>query len=241
MPSNMTYMNIIITGASRGIGYEVVKILCKHRQNHIVAIARNGKSLKELITECQKANPEAKLTPYEFDLHQFDFYPFIIQRLEAILHSCDVLIHNAGKLTNKPFDKLGQEEFDRMFNINIKAPYFFTQAVLPIMNKGAHIVTIGSLGGIQGSKKFPGLAAYSASKAALTIFTESLAEELKEREISANCLALGGVQTSMFERAFPGIHANQSPEKIAQFIADFSVTGSKYFNGKVIPVATAIQ
>ncbi len=233
-------MNIIITGASRGIGYELVKILCKHKQNQIVAVSRNGKAMKELVSECLRLNPDARVTPYEFDVKQFEFYPFIVQRLQTIVHHCDILIHNAGRLIYKPFEKIEEQDFDEIFNVNIKAPFLFTQAVLPMMSRGGHVVNIGSMGGIQGTKKFPGLTAYSTSKGALTIFTEILAEELREREISVNCLALGSVQTEMFEKAFPGVYASHTPEKMAQYIADFAVSGHKYFNGKVIPVANSV-
>jgi len=230
-------MNIIITGASRGIGFELVKVLSHHKHNHIVAVSRNGKALKELAEECKKINRDSTVTPYEFDLNQFEFYPIIVQRLETFIHKCDILIHNAGRLINKPFQKFELSDFDETFNINIKSAFFFTQAILPMMNKGGHIVTISSIGGIGGSKKFPGLAAYSASKGAVAIFTEALAEELAEQEIYVNCLALGAVQTEMFEKAFPGAKAIQNPARIAQFIADFAVTGHKYFNGKIVPVS----
>ena len=230
-------MNIIITGASKGIGFELVKVLAKHKQNHIVAISRNGKALKELVAECVRLYPEAKVTPYEFDLNQFEFYPFIVQRLETFIHKCDILVNNAGKLVNKPFSKFELANFDDTFNVNIKGPFFLTQALLPMLNKGAHVVNIGSIGGVQGSKKFPGLAAYSASKGALAILTEALAEELAEEEIKVNCLALGAVQTEMFSKAFPGAKALQNPAQIAHFIADFCVNGQKYFNGKVVPVS----
>ena len=233
-------MNIIITGASRGIGFELVKVLAKHKQNHIVAISRNGKGLKELVAECIHLYPDAKVTPYEFDLDQFEFYPFIVQRLETFIHKCDILVNNAGKLVNKPFGKFDLTNFDDTFNVNVKSPFFLTQALLPMLNKGAHIVNIGSMGGVQGSKKFPGLAAYSASKGALAVLTEVLAEELAEQEITVNCLALGGVQTEMFTKAFPGIKAMQNPAQIAHFIADFCINGPKYFNGKVVPVSASV-
>jgi NAD(P)-dependent dehydrogenase (short-subunit alcohol dehydrogenase family) len=233
-------MNIIITGASQGIGFEVVKLLCKHKQNQIVAISRNGKALKELVSECHRLVPDARVTPYEFDLNQFDFYPFIVQRLETFIHKCDILIHNAGKLINKPFEKMEQSDFDDIYNVNIKGVFFLTQALLPMMNPGGHIVNIGSIGGIAGSKKFPGLAAYSSSKGALAILTEGLAEELKEREIKVNCLALGSVQTEMFQKGFPGMKASQNPQQIAHFIADFVINGHKYFNGKILEVANTV-
>jgi short-subunit dehydrogenase len=234
-------MNIIITGASRGIGFELVKILAKHKQNHIVAISRNGKALKELAAECLRLYPDSKVIPYEFDLNQFEFYPFIVQRLETFIHKCDVLINNAGKLVNKPFNKFDPAEFDDTFNVNVKSPFFLTQALLPLLNKGAHVVNIGSIGGVQGSKKFPGLAAYSASKGALAVLTEALAEEFTEQEIKVNCLALGSVQTEMFTRAFPGAKAFQNPVQIAHFISDFAINGHKYFNGKVVQVSVSMS
>jgi len=230
-------MNIIITGASRGIGFELVKTLAKHKQNQIVAISRNGKALKELVAECSRQNLVGKVIPYEFDLNQFEFYPFIVQRLETFIHKCDILINNAGKLVNRPFAKFDQTEFDATFNVNIKAPFFLIQALLPMFNRGAHVVNVASMGGVQGSKKFPGLAAYSSSKGALAVLTEILAEELAEQDIRVNCLALGSVQTEMFAKAFPGSKAMLNPAQMAQYIADFAINGQKYFNGKVIPVA----
>ena len=233
-------MNIIITGASRGIGAEIVKVLAKYKGNHIVAISRNGDGLRKLVSECTRIHAESKVIPTEFDLAQFDFYPFLIQKIETAFHHCDILINNAGKLVNKPIGKLEQQDFDDIFNVNVKSPFFLIQHLLPMINKGGHIVNISSIGGIQGSKKFRGLSLYSASKGALAVLTEVLAEEFLEQEVSVNCLALGATQTEMFEKAFPGMKAMQTPQQIAHFIADFAITGQKYFNGKVIPVSVSV-
>ena len=233
-------MNIIITGTSRGIGAEVVKILAKHKGNIIVAISRNGDGLRKLVNDCTKLNTDSKVIPVEFDLTHFDFYPFLVQKIENSFRHCDLLINNAGKLVNKPVEKMDSQDYDDIFNVNVKSTFFLIQHLLPMLNKGGHIVNISSIGGIQGSKKFNGLSLYSASKGALAVLTESLAEELTEKELSVNCLALGAIQTEMLEKAFPGMKATQTPQQIAQFIADFSVTGQKYFNGKVIPVSISV-
>ncbi len=233
-------MNIIITGASKGIGAELVRVLTKHKGNHIVAISRNGEALRKLQAECMKLNPDGKLLTAEFDLSQFEFYPFLLQKIEAFMRRCDILINNAGRLVNKTIEKTSLMEFDEVFNVNVKSVFFLTQTLLPIMAKGTHIVNISSIGGYQGTKKYAGLAAYSSSKGAMAILTEAMAEELKDREISVNCLALGAVQTEMFERAFPGMKALQTPASMAAYIADFAVSGQKYFNGKVIPVSLSI-
>jgi len=233
-------MNIIITGASRGIGAEIVKILCRHKGNNIIALSRNADGLRKLVAECQKIYPDSKVAPVEFDLSQFDFYPFLFQKIEKVFRTCDVLINNAGRLVNKPLEKMELQDFDDVYNVNIKSVYFLTQLLLPAMNKGSHIVNISSIGGFQGSKKFRGLTAYSSSKGALAILSEAFAEELADRDIRVNCLALGSAQTEMFEKAFPGLKAFLSPPQIAQYIADFAVTGHKFFNGKVIPVSSAV-
>ena len=102
-----------------------------------------------------------------------------------------------------------------------------------------HIINIGSYGGFQGSTKFSGLSAYSSSKAALANLTECLAEEFKNFNIAVNCLALGAVQTEMFQKAFPGFSAQSTPGQMAQFIADFALNGHKYFNWKIIPVTVS--
>ncbi len=232
-------MNIIVTGASQGIGNEIVKVFSRSKLNHVIAISRNEKQLQALVEECKRNNPDALVTPYTFDLTQFDFYPLVIQRIKTFMPHCDILINNAGKLINKPFKRIDQNEFDAIFNVNVKGLFFFTQAMIPLMNKGGHIVNISSIGGIQGSKKFKGLSTYSASKGAVAILTEALAEELQEDEIRVNCLALGGVDTEMFQKAFPHAEASYSPSHMAQYIADFALNGWKHFNGKVLPVSVA--
>ncbi len=233
-------MNIIITGASKGIGAELVRIFCKNKGHQIFAISRNGDALKKLQAECAKSNPDSKLITAEFDLAHFEFYPFLLQKIELAFRHCDILINNAGRLVNKPFAKMEAQDFDEVFNVNVKCVFLLTQLVLPLMGSGSHILNMGSLGGIQGTKKYTGLSAYSASKGAVTVLTEILAEELKERDIKVNCLALGSVQTEMFEKAFPGSKALVPAHQMAQYIADFAITGSKYYNGKVLPVSPSV-
>jgi short-subunit dehydrogenase len=230
-------MNIIITGCSKGIGYETVKAFAKNKNNHIVAISRSADGLRKLHSECLKINPETKVHTIEFDLAQFEFLTFLLQKIETQFLKCDILINNAGRVLNKPFEKTDVHEFDEVYNTNIKSPFFIIQAFMPLFKEGSHIVNIGSMGGFAGSKKFGGLTVYSSSKGALHTFTEVLAEEFKEKRIFVNCLALGSVQTEMFEKAFPHYMAPLTPQQIALFIIDFALNGNKYFNGKVIPVA----
>ncbi len=222
-------MNIVITGAGKGIGLELSKLFVENNHNTI-AISRNINTLKKID------NPF--LRPISFDLTSVD-YSDLLEFMSKELGSVDILINNAGLLVNKNFSNLTDTDFDSIFNTNVKAVFKLTQTLLPSFNKNAHIVNISSMGGVQGSSKFPGLSLYSASKGAVSILTECLAEELKEEHISVNALALGAVQTEMLENAFPGFKAPVSANEMAQYIYEFALTGHKYYNGKVLPVSSS--
>src|SRR5690606_26906492 len=159
--------------------------------------------------------------------------PFVKSKFDKV----DILINNAGALINKPFLDTSMEEFAHMLQTNVMAHANMIKHIVPLMREGGHIVNISSMGGFQGSVKFPGLSAYSASKGALAILTECLAEELKDKNIKVNCLALGSSQTEMFEAAFPGMQAGTLAFEMGRYVADFALNGSKYFNGKIIPVS----
>lgn len=232
-------MNIIVTGASRGIGYATVKKLVEKANHSIIAISRNGEALEKLKEECAEINPDAKVVPFPFDLVQGVIKDELEPLVKEYLGSVDRLVNNAGRLINKPFEEFTEKEFDEMFDVNVKSVFHLIQAVLPLFNGEGHIVNISSMGGYQGSSKFPGLSLYSASKGALTILSEALAEELKERKISSNSLALGAVQTEMLGEAFPGVKAPLKPDEMAEFVTDFTLKGHKYFNGKTLPVSSS--
>ena len=228
-------MNIIVTGASRGIGYELVQLFSKNPENKIVAVSRNKNNLEKLRQECKQGN----VFTIPFDLNDSSSRNKFITEIIKQIKTVDILINNAGALVNKPFDKITEQELTYMYNVNIISVFELIQSLLPFMGKKhkTHIVNISSMGGFQGSAKFPGLSAYSSSKAALANLSECLAEEFKEKNIAVNCLCLGAVQTDMLEEAFPGYQAPVTPIQMAQFIADFSVNGHNFFNGKVLPVS----
>ncbi len=230
--------NIIITGASQGIGFETIKKFSKEINCQIIAISRNENNLIRLKNECLKENPNATIFPMAFDLVKEDYNKTLIPFIKNHFDSVDILINNAGKLVNKPFKQLSEDDFNQVFDVNMKSIFKLTQACLPFMKKGSHIVNISSMGGIQGSVKFPGLSLYSASKGAVSIFTEVLAEELKEQHISVNALALGSVQTEMLSQAFPGFKAALTPQEMATYLFDFALNGHTYYNGKVLPVSS---
>lgn len=229
--------NIIVTGASSGIGREVAKLYAQHPGCRVFAIARRGDLLSALCDEVKSG----QVTPVVIDIGEGDFSTLISQLEAHSVKRIDVLVNCAGSLVNKPFESISKHDWELVYGSNVIGPALMIQALVPYLGQGAvsHVVNIGSMGGIGGSVKFPGLTAYSSSKGALSILTEVLAEEFKGREVVFNCLALGSVDTEMLARAFPGFKASMSAVEMASFICDFGVNGWRFFNGKVIPVSNS--
>ncbi|SMC97702.1 SDR family oxidoreductase [Pedobacter nyackensis] len=229
-------MNIVLTGGSSGIGFETALEFTLNTENKVVVIARSADKLRKLLEIAKGINPDCTLLPVEFDIVNND-YAVLVPFLKEKLGNIDILINNAGALVNKPFLETSAEDMYNMFDSNVIGHFNMIKNLLPLMGTGSHIVNIGSMGGFQGSVKFPGLSAYSASKSALHTLTECLAFELQETGIKINCLALGSAQTEMLEQAFPGYQSPVLAFEMGKYIADFARTGHKFFNGKVLPVA----
>jgi NAD(P)-dependent dehydrogenase (short-subunit alcohol dehydrogenase family) len=229
-------MKIVITGASSGVGFESVLEFIQNSDHEIVALARSEDNLKRLFQIAQSLNPDCQLFPAKFDIVHDD-YTSLVSFITDRIGSVDVLINNAGQLIHKPFEETTQLDFAEMLQSNLLGHVKMIHNLMPLLNENAHVLNIGSMGGFQGSVKFPGLSAYSASKAALHTLTECLAVEYAERKISFNCLALGSAQTEMLEKAFPEYQSPVMAFEMGKYIADFALTGHKFFNGKVLPVA----
>ncbi|WP_340105499.1 SDR family NAD(P)-dependent oxidoreductase [Rhodohalobacter sp. 8-1] len=223
----------LVTGASRGIGFEVVKYLAEN-DHLITAVARSQDKLSSL----RGLYPEQIYTnALDITLEQ--------NRNELVQHfndkglTLDGIVHNAGLLINKPFRELTNDEWQQQLNVNLLAPVFLTRDLLPYLNPGSHILNISSMGGFQGSSKFPGLTGYSVAKGALSIFSECLPGELQDKQIKCNCLCLGAVQTEMLESAFPGMDAPVTAGDMGRYISNFLENGHTFYNGKVLPVSLA--
>ncbi|MEM9363539.1 MAG: SDR family oxidoreductase [Bacteroidota bacterium] len=219
--------NVIITGTSRGIGYELVKLFAEE-DHQILALSRNDKPIADLKL------PNVQTFP--FDLGNPKDFDELTHTLEAWT-SVDVLINNAGSFLNKPLLETGIEDFKNVYGVNVFGVAEMTKTVLPKMKKNGHVVTISSMGGVQGSMKFPGLSAYSSSKGAVITLTELWAEEFKETGPSFNVLAIGAVQTEMLAEAFPGYEAPVTALEMAQYIKNFALTGQQFYNGKLLQVS----
>jgi NAD(P)-dependent dehydrogenase (short-subunit alcohol dehydrogenase family) len=220
--------NIIVTGTSRGIGYELA-LQFANAGNQVLAISRK---IPQTLLEHQNITCLSVDLADEAALQEVDSF------LSSAWKKVDAVVHNAGALLLKPFAETTQADFESIYKVNVFAVANLTRICLPYLQKGSHVVTISSIGGVRGSLKFAGLAAYSSSKGAVITLTELLAEEYKEQGISFNVLALGSVQTEMLNEAFPGYQAPISAEAMATYIYDFTLNGNKYFNGKVLEVSS---
>lgn len=231
--------NIVITGTSRGIGYELVKQLCMNKEHTIFALSRNGNQLNELVKDCKQLNTASKVIPIACDLSQDTSLAAGVKQILSTVSSIDILVNNAGAILNKPFLDIKRSELEYVYNVNVFSVMRLIQELLPAMigQQRSHIINISSIGGVQGSVKFAGLSGYSSSKAALVCVTECLAEELKGKNISINCLALGAVQTEMLEEAFPGYKAPLTAAEMASFISDFCLKAHHFMNGKILPIS----
>lgn len=220
--------HIIITGTSRGIGHELA-LQFANAGHQVLALSRNIP--KTLLENKNIICLSVDLT-LEKDLIQVENF------LSKTWKKVDAIVHNAGSLIFKPFAETTLQDFENVYKVNVFGVANLTRICLPYLQKGSHVVSISSMGGIQGSVKFAGLSAYSSSKGAIITLSELLAEEYREQGISFNVLALGSVQTEMLAEAFPGYEAPLLASEMANYIFDFTLTGNKFYNGKVLQVSS---
>ncbi|MDA9316604.1 SDR family oxidoreductase [Polaribacter sp.] len=221
--------NVVITGTSRGIGFELAQQFAKNG-HQVLALSRNTAPLEKV--------GHKNITTLSVDLSENGDIQKAVDFVKSNWKQVDILINNAGKLINKPFTELTSDDFLEVYKVNVFGVAEITKGIIPFLEKGSHVVTMSSMGGIQGSMKFGGLAAYSSAKGAVITLSELLAEEYKEHQIAFNVLAIGAVQTEMLAEAFPDYKAPLSAQEMANYIYDFSLTGNKFYNGKVLQVSS---
>ena len=231
-------MNILVTGAGRGIGFASVKEFASRGNHSIIALSRDKSRLDELAAYCNSSYPYSKVVPYCMDLEKDHAeFPILYNYLKKSFTHLDILLNNAGCLINKPFEAMKVEDETKMWAVNYLAPSTLIRHLIPIMGTSVkgHIINISSMGGVQGSAKFRGLSSYSASKSALATLTECLAEEYKTSNLAFNCIALGAVQTEMLREAFPLYNAKMTASDFAKYLVDFCLSGMNYCNGQILP------
>ena len=218
---------IVVTGTSSGIGHKIC-IQAAKMNFHVISVSRNIEPLKDI----------GGIESFAIDITNKDSVDELIANLKSRKIKIDILINNAGYLVSELFGDTTYESFKKTFDVNVFGLAEITRSLIPIINSDGHVINISSIGGVNGSKKFPGLSAYSSSKAAVIALTEVLAEE-HQNGPSFNVLALGAVQTKMLKEAFPDYNVETKPEEMAKYILDFAINGNKLFNGKLISVSNS--
>ena len=218
---------IVVTGTSSGIGHQIC-IQAAKMNFHVISVSRNIEPLKDI----------GGIESFAIDITNKDSVDEFITNLKSKKIKIDILINNAGYLVSELFGDTTYDSFKKTFDVNVFGLAEITRSLIPIINSDGHVINISSIGGVNGSKKFPGLSAYSSSKAAVIALTEVLAEEYQNGP-SFNVLALGAVQTKMLKEAFPDYNVDTKPEEMAKYILDFAINGNKLFNGKLISVSNS--
>ncbi len=225
-------LTVCITGASKGLGFGLIEAFLADPVVQIVAVTRNQKMLEDKLSAHPSRN-RVHITQADIGTDKGRTH---IYEVLTSLPPLSVLIHNAGLLIYKPFVEISEEELKEVYSVNVFAPFLLTQKLIPLMHK-THTIYISSVGGVQGSVKFSGLSAYSTSKAAVNCLTEMLTEEFKETDNVFNCLALGSVNTEMFQQAFPGFDASSDVSQMAEYIVSYAKTAPSVMRGKIISLS----
>ncbi len=213
---------ILVSGSSSGIGFAICEESKKQGYN-VIGISRKINSQAT----------ELGIRSYSVDVTNQNQINELVNNLTSEKITIDILINNAGLLIKDKFRDTTDDAFKKVYDVNIFGLANLTRALLPIINTDGQVINISSIGGVNKSKKFPGLSAYASSKGALITLTEVLAEEYRSRP-RFNCLALGSVKTKMLAEAFPGYEAKMMPDEMAKQILDFAFDENNKSNGEII-------
>ena len=235
--------NVIITGASRGIGKGIAEVFAKHGANIAFTYHSSDEKAKALEKELSVNGCKAK--GYKSDASDFEAAQQLVKDVMDDFGSIDVLVNNAGITKDGLLMRMSEEDFDSVMNTNMKSVFNMTKAVAtPMLKaKSGSIINMSSVVGIKGNA---GQANYAASKAAINGFTKSIALELGSRNIRCNAIAPGFIETEMTEalgeetvkqwRAQIPLKRGGTPEDIANTTLFLASDLSSYVTGQVIHV-----
>lgn len=191
----------VVTGASRGIGLATAELLASQGAR-LVLVARSAETLEVLA---ERLGGKARgIWALPWDLSQPETVGVLGQEIERRFGPVDVLVHNAGAAASAPFRKQTLESWRQLFALNVEAPFFLTQAILPGMleRRWGRVLCVASVAALTGDRY---IAAYAASKHALLGWTRSLAAEVAPYGVTVNAICPGYVDTPMTEQSIEAI------------------------------------
>ena len=183
----------LITGGSRGIGAAIAKRLAADGAKVAITYTKAADAAASVVKEIERAG--GKAIAIQADATDADAGKAAVEKTVATFDGLDILVNNAGTAIPKTFEETTLEEMDRVLDINVRGVFLATQAALKHMKSGGRIIMIGSSVGER--VLVPGLVAYSATKGAVKIFTQSLSRELGSRGITVNNVQPGPIDTEL--------------------------------------------
>jgi 3-oxoacyl-[acyl-carrier protein] reductase len=235
--------NIIITGASRGIGRGIALAFAKEGANVAFTYSSSEVPAKELETELSAFGVTAKA--FKSNAADFDASQQLVSDVLEIFDSIDVLINNAGITKDNLLMRISEEDFDNVIEVNLKSVFNMTKAVQRTMLKQRHgsLIHMSSVVGVKGNA---GQSNYAASKAGIIGFSKSIALELGSRNIRSNVIAPGFIETEMTDklpedvvaqwRAGIPLKRGGSPDDVANACLFLAADLSAYITGQVLHV-----
>ncbi len=211
------YPVALITGGGRGIGRATAEMLAG-KGVHVIVASRTGPELAATVAAIQSAGGRASAVV--LDVADDQAVAAAFAAIAAEFGRLDVLVNNAAVLFSGPFADMSMSDWDRLMAINLRGAVNCAQQAFRLMQeRGGSMVNVSSLGGVANTEKFPGYAAYTVSKFALTGLTEALAAEGKPHRIRVNGVAPGAVDTAMLRQAAPHLRTRSTPADVAKIIA----------------------
>lgn len=207
----------LITGGGRGIGAATAEALARKGARVIVA-SRTEAELAATVMQLRAAGLSA--WSLQLDVADGAAVDAAFARIAAEQGRLDILVNNAAILLSGPFAEMAMADWDQVLAVNLRGAVLCARQAFRLMREhGGAIVNVSSLGGVPGTEKFPGYAAYTVSKFALTGLTEALAAEGREHNIRVNAVAPGAVDTAMLRQAAPHLRTRTGPADVAKVIA----------------------
>ncbi len=232
----------VVTGASRGIGEAIAHALAAQGR-HVVCVARNAEKLQATVKSIQDAGGLASVKTC--DMSDADAITELIESVAQEHGRLDILVNNAGITRDNLLLRMSDEEFDDVIQTNLRGVFVACRAALRPMMRGkwGRVINLGSVSGLVGNA---GQANYAAAKAALSGFTKSLGKEMAAKNITANVVAPGFIQTDMTDvlpqpvkdaaqKAIPLSRFGQ-PAEIAAAVAFLASEDAGYVTGQVLAV-----